>query len=288
MQLARTASIEINVQDERFLDGSRPFLPAGARVYVSHLPGQRWDATVRACKSIRRAGFEPVAHVPVRLLTSHAELESLLEDLRVAAGAAEILLISGDYPQSAGPYHAASQILATGVLERHGFTKVSVAAHPEGHPTVSLQEIRDSERDKVRVGVEHGLDVTLVTQFLFESGPFLRWANAHRTHGLRARRVCGLAGPAKVSTLLRYAMRCGVGNSIRALQSHHASLRALMGDNAPDHMVRELAEARVEKSSAVDGIHLFCFGGYLRTVQWLRKVADGQFAVRPTGGLDLS
>jgi hypothetical protein len=48
-RLAREASVEINVSDDKYLGESRNFLSPGTRIYVSHLPRQKWTATVRAC-----------------------------------------------------------------------------------------------------------------------------------------------------------------------------------------------------------------------------------------------
>jgi methylenetetrahydrofolate reductase (NADPH) len=286
-QFARDASVEINVQDEKHLAASCEFLRPATRVYVSHLPAQTWQATVSACAAVRRAGFEPIAHVPVRLLKSADELQGLLDNLRNLAQVDELLLISGDYPQSAGPFSAVAQVLAAGVLEASGFHRVSIAGHPEGHPHVELDPIRAAERDKVRLAREHGLQTTLVTQFLFEPTPYTQWVNEHVSQGVAAHFVCGLAGPAKISTLMRYAMRCGVGPSIRALGSHTSMVKNLLGDHGPDRMLRQLAQARVSGTCPVGGVHMFSFGGFLRTAQWLSRVASGDFRLRPDGGLDV-
>jgi hypothetical protein len=48
-RLTSAASVEINVADEKYLDESRGCLPSGTRLYVSHLPRQKWEATVGTC-----------------------------------------------------------------------------------------------------------------------------------------------------------------------------------------------------------------------------------------------
>jgi len=272
-RLAGEASIEINVADKKYLDESRCYLPPGTRIYVSHLPRQKWEATVRMCEAVRRAGFKPVPHVPVRLLESQAAFAELLAALRSASGAMEILLISGDYAQPRGPYHSVSEALSTGLLERYGFRGVSIAGHPEGHPRVALDCIREAERRKVHLAAEHGLEVRFITQFLFESGPYFQWVNDHRETALAARYVCGLAGPAKITTLMRYALRCGVGPSMRALGSHHSTLKNILGHHGPDGMLRRLAEEHATGACVLHGVHMFCFGGFLRTAQWLSRTS---------------
>src|SRR6266851_2535428 len=97
-ELAREASIEINVHDVVHLEESRRLLPAGKALYVSHLPKQQWRETEAACRAVRAAGFRPVPHVPVRLLPDAAAVDRVLSGFVDAAQVDEVLLISGDYP----------------------------------------------------------------------------------------------------------------------------------------------------------------------------------------------
>src|SRR5688572_28145402 len=244
-RLAATGSVEVNVQDLGHLADSRALLAPGTRVYVSHLPNQTWDATRVMCDAVRASGFEPVPHMPVRTVDSAAALDRILAELARSSRPREVLLISGDYPAATGPFATVAQALDTGALEKHGFEHVSVAGHPEGHPTVALEEIRRSELEKPRLASSHGLGARFVTQFLFEVEPFVTWANELRSKDVRAQVVCGLAGPAKITTLFRFAMRCGVGPSIRALGARPSSVANLLGDHGPDRMLRQLAEAHV-------------------------------------------
>ena len=287
VQLAREASIEINVQDVADLEPSRALLAAGTKVYVSHLPRQSWLATETACRAVRAAGLRPVPHLPVRLVASASELDGVLDRLVAGARVDEVLLVAGDYPVAAGPYSMVADVLVTGALEKHGFKTVSMAGHPEGHPKVSLDEVRRAEREKVTLATQAGLDVNLVTQFFFEHTPFLDWVGDLRAQGVRARFVGGVAGPARPATLLKFAMRCGVGPSIRALTARPSSFMHLLGDHGPEHVVRGLAEARSGGAAEFGGIHLFGFGGYLRTCEWLSRVASGNFRLSGHGGFEV-
>jgi methylenetetrahydrofolate reductase (NADPH) len=276
-QLACEGSIEINVHDVGHLEESRRLLPAGKAVYVSHLPKQEWRETEETCRAVRAAGFRPVPHVPVRLLPDAAAVDRVLGGFVGTAQVDEVLLISGDYPQALGPYSEVLQLMNSGALQQHGLKRVSVAGHPEGHPKVQLQAIRRAELDKVRMAQHAGLDLTLVTQFFFEQTPFLEWARELRAAGVQARIVGGLAGPTKLSSLIKFAMRCGAGASMRVLTARPAAFTKLLGDHGPESVLRGLAQARCDNSSDFSGIHLFCFGGFVKTCQWLQAIADGRF-----------
>ncbi|MGH8176578.1 MAG: methylenetetrahydrofolate reductase [Steroidobacter sp.] len=284
--LAQEASIELNVQDLRRLPASRAFLPRGKRIYISHLPRQTFQQTLAACAEVSKAGFDPIPHVPVRLLDSHTTLDRLLDEAVRHSGVNEILLIAGDYREPLGPYATVADVLRSGSLNAHGLGRVSLAGHPEGHPKISIEEIRSAEAEKAALAAAAGLRTTFVTQFFFEAKPYRDWVESSRAAGVRARLIGGLSGPASIATLFKFAMRCGVGPSIRALGARPTSFTRLIGEYSPDKVMRELAAARSCDASDFDGVHLFCFGGYLRTCEWLHGVANAHFRLGEQGGFE--
>jgi methylenetetrahydrofolate reductase (NADPH) len=284
VELAREASIELNVQDVVHLPASRALLPPGQRIYVSFLPKQSWQQTVAASVAVRTAGFEPVPHLPVRLIPDQKTLEQTLSDLVEQAQVHEALLIAGDYDAAVGPYDSVSHVLRTGALERAGMRRISIAGHPEGHPKVVLDVIRRAEREKLELAATAGLIPRLLTQFFFELEPFQSWIEELRRDGIRVETVAGMAGPSKLATLLKFALRCGAGPSIRALGARPGSFAKLLGDHGPENLVRKLAAGRLSGEIDFSGIHLFCFGGFLRSCEWLHDIAGGQFRLTDDGG----
>ncbi len=287
VQLASGASIEINVRDVSQLAASQAFLPPGKKVYISHLPKQTWQDTAAACRAVREAGFDPVPHVPVRVISDTSVLDRTLAEFVGTADVQEILLVAGDYPAAVGPYASVRDVLQSGVLEKHGLKKLSLAGHPEGHPKVAHDVIRHAELEKVLLATQAGFDVTLVTQFFFEHTAFLEWVSALRAEGVRARTVGGLAGPTRLATLFKFALHCGVGPSIRVLGARPKSLLQLIGDLGPEPVIRGLAHARGTGESEFSGIHLFCFGGYLRTCEWLHRLAKGQLRLHGSSSFNV-
>lgn len=287
-RLARDASVEIGIHDLKQLTEARAYLAPGAKVYVSFLHEQAWEETEQACRAVRSAGFEPVPHVPVRRIPSARALERLLYNLVRIAQVREALLIAGDYALANGPYSCVADVLRARVLEEVGMQRVSIGGHPEGHPVVPLEKIREAEREKAMIAAEHGLEATFVTQFFFEPTPFLRWVDDLRARSVRSRIVAGLAGPATIATLFRFGLRCGVGPSIRVLGSRARHVTALAADHGPQQVMRTLAEARAAGASDFDGFHFYTFGGYLRTCRWLERIANGRFTLDAHGGFEVA
>jgi methylenetetrahydrofolate reductase (NADPH) len=210
----------------------------------------------------------------VRLIDSEATLDWIIEGA-VKAGVAEVLFIAGDYDRVAGPYPAVANVLRSGRLKQHGIKRLSFAGHPEGHPTVALEEIRRAQLEKAALAAQ--FETTFVTQFFFEASPFLNWAAYMRAKGIgRARLVAGLAGPAGILTLLKFAKRCGVGPSIHALVARPNAFGKLISEHGPQEIMHDLAAAYENDAALFNGLHFFCFGGYLHTCEWLNKVARSE------------
>jgi methylenetetrahydrofolate reductase (NADPH) len=283
IRLCRSASLEMTYHDVGHLNECRALLGRGGRIYVSHLPQQSWEQTVGAAIEVQEAGFTPVPHVPARHLENAGQLDQLLGQLTAKAGVEQMLLIAGDRAPI-GSFACSGDVLRTGLLQRHGIKRVNVAGHPEGHPQIATEELRAAEVDKARLAADAGLELGFVTQFAFEAEPIVRWTRDLRARGLRNPVHIGLAGPARLTTLVQYALRCGVGPSVRALSGRAASFGRLLGQQGPEALVRELARTR-EAGFEIDGIHLFSFGGLARTCRWIRAVEDGRFAPDETQGL---
>ena len=270
-RLAGDASIEIGTHDVGELAAAREVLEPGRRLYVSFLPKQGWEETRQACIAVRKAGFEPVPHIPVRRIESEAALEKILRSVVDEAGVREVLLIAGDTPVVSGPFAATIQAMRTKAFASARLTRISFGGHPEGHPTVVPAEIRRAEREKATLAKEMGLEATFVTQFFFEAPSFLAWVDQLRANGIDAHVRAGLAAPASLGTLFRFALRCGIGPSIRALGSRQVSAFALAAERGPDEILQRLAEALVNGSARFDGVHFYSFGGFLRACEWLRR-----------------
>jgi methylenetetrahydrofolate reductase (NADPH) len=275
--LARHASVETTWHDSSRLKAGHALLARGALAYVSFVPGQTWRETISSCVAVRAVGLEPVPHIPARELSSAAALDNLVAQLTTRAGVRRVLLVGGDRNVPAGPFEQSLDVLRSGVLARNGIREIAVAAHPEGHPRIAQAELRRAEREKIAYAAQQGIALTFVTQFFFEAGPFLSWVRELRAQGAQARIVAGLAGPASLGTLFKYALRCGVGPSVRALGTRPGLIASLVGDRGPESIVRAIARSAAEPGIEPIGIHLYSFGGLARTCAWIDAVAHCRF-----------
>ena len=286
--LCRRVSVEMTVHDVAKLPECVSLLPPGTPVYVSHLPNQQWQATIDTASALRTSGLEPVPHIPVRKLASQHELEQLLGQLSARAQVRQVLLIAGDVKEAHGPFPSTLEVIESGLLGKHGITRLSVAGHPEGNAAISENELRSTEERKGQLARQLHLELTFVTQFSFESEPIVAWAGQMRVRDIFGKIDIGLAGPARLTTLLSYGLRCGVGPSIRALGARGGAFTKLIGERGPEKVVRQLARATLSGELVIDGIHLYSFGGLIRTCRWVRAVHDGRFELDAESGFDVT
>ncbi|HYU68644.1 MAG TPA: methylenetetrahydrofolate reductase [Burkholderiales bacterium] len=273
------ASLEISSRDPAEIDACTCLLEPGTAVYVSMPPGQTYHENVALAARLKRAGFRPVPHIAARRIASREALDEYLARAAGEAGVDGALVIAGDSDRASGPFDSSLALLETGLFRRHGIVHVGVAGYPEGHPRIAASALETALAAKKNLARRVGLDLQVVTQFCFESEPVLSWAGRMKGHGLPVR--VGLAGPASLHRLLRYAALCGIGNSIRALKTRPQAITRLLVEAGPEVVVREVA---CRGGAPIAGVHFFCFGGLTRTARWLRAVRDGRFELTSDGG----
>jgi methylenetetrahydrofolate reductase (NADPH) len=270
--LLRNASLEVPSRPPKDPEALRRLLPEGADIFIGFPPGKSYHRVIEKAVMLRRAGCNPVPHIVARNLDSFTQLHDFIARAAGEAGATRALVIGGDANPPRGPYASSLDVLRTGLLQRHGILSVGLAAHPEGSPRIPPIRITGVLQEKLAVARENGLQSWIATQFCFEPEPILRWLRSTRTGGIDIPVRIGLAGPASITTLLAYGVRCGIGNSLRTLHPHLNLVTRALGDAGPDEIVHTIADALAkEPMLGPIGLHFFTFGGVSRTVQWLRE-----------------
>jgi len=270
-ELVGACSIELSPRDELAGVKLRDLFDPGTTVFVNFPPSATCDDVVVACAGLRRAGFIVVPHVVARQLTGFAEASDFLQRAVEEAGVTQVLLLGGDTPRPMGPLHSALALLSTGLVERHGIAAVAFAGYPEGHPRIDSAALQAALLAKLEVARRRGLATSVVTQFGFEPQPILQWIAARRAEGIACPIRIGLAGPATVATLAKYAVRCGIGASLRALAHGHAAIARILTEANPDALIEALV-AGEDPTAPINGLHIFTFGGARRTAVWRQAI----------------
>jgi len=118
---------------------------------------------------------------------------------------------------------------------------------------------------------QEGLLLSIITQFCFKSEPVIEWVQEVRARGIDVPIRVGLAGPAGLLTLMRYAVRCGIGNSLRVLGENPSFAKVLV-ERGPEPIIAGLAASVADgrgQSLGIAGLHFYIFGGFKRTMDWI-------------------
>jgi methylenetetrahydrofolate reductase (NADPH) len=198
-------------------------------------------------------------------------LADFLARLSGDAGVDQVLAIGGDCDRPAGPFDSSLQVLETDLLQKYRITRVGLAGYPEGNPRISTPVLEAALNTKIAHARKSGLQPYVVTQFCFEAAPILDWVRTIRARGIDVPVRVGLAGPASVTTLMKFALRCGVGNSVRALSLRGAAIARMLSESGPERVIAGLAPSAPELG--IEGLHFFTFGGFARTAAWAREQA---------------
>jgi methylenetetrahydrofolate reductase (NADPH) len=251
----------------------------GAKAYLSMVPRRPAEETIGHAVRLRAAGLEPIPHLAVRNFASVEAFDQILTRLKREAAVDSILIIAGDSPEC-GPFRCARDVIDSGLLRRRGIRSVGIAGYPQGHPQIGQEELKRALSEKIAAAEAIGLSVEIVTQFCFDASSILSFIAELRAFGFDHRVRIGLAGPTGLSSLMRYAGRCGVRTSAHALARRSGLMRQMFAMATPDDLIRALAEA------APVGVvpHFFSFGGIAATSRWARAVADGHIALEGGGG----
>lgn len=271
----RDFSLEATRPDAAEIAALAAVLPPGTQVYLTAVPDGDPAAQIEAAAGLRKAGLEPVAHIAARRIASPAELNELLSGLRGEADMKRLLVIGGDV-DTAGPFPDALAVIQRGALREHGFEEIGISGYPEGHPKIPLRRIEAALDQKIAAARVAGLRVSIVSQFSFSGDHILAWLKQVRDCGITVPVKVGMAGPASVAGLLRYAKRCGVSASLRGLMS--GTGRGLLGHVAgfarPDDIIAALESAGDLDASP----HYFSFGGAVETARYACEAAAGRIA----------
>jgi methylenetetrahydrofolate reductase (NADPH) len=122
--------------------------------------------------------------------------------------------------------------------------------------------------------------MAITTQFCFEAGPVIAWANGLKAAGIDIPVHIGVAGPAKLQTLIKFAIACGVGPSLKVLQKRAMDVTKLLMPYEPTDFITELAAHKAATPGFnIEQVHFFPLGGITTNATWARE--NGGASGRP-------
>jgi methylenetetrahydrofolate reductase (NADH) len=283
-EFVAAGSTEVTPHDEARLEEFARVIPPRMCVYVAHTPKASLDDVVRVALRLSALGLAVSPHIVARRVEDPTCLRRALKKL-VAAGVEQILLIAGDRAAPRGCFSSTIDLLDSQVTVDAGIRRIGVAGHPEGHPAVTQAALWDALGRKQEFAAAAGTHMHITTQFGFDAGAFERWERALSARGITLPVHAGVAGPAPLPRLLKYAMQCGVGASLQALSGKALNIGRLpqLVTRVDERVLAVHAAKQASHDSRIFAPHFFAFGGVLETARWLRAVTAGSFELNEAG-----
>ena len=279
-KLIKNFSIEVMPRTLGKLENIENLWPKNTRVYIAHLEGTTIEDMLVTAKRIKSASFIPMPHFPARIIKDNKVLEDWINRYS-EIGVKEALLLAGGVDRPLGNLSNSMELLSTGLFEKYGFERLHVAGHPEGNkdidPNGSDINVMNALKWKQDYSKDTNAKISIATQFLFESKPVIDWANKILSNGITLPINVGIAGPAKLQTMIKFAIACGVGPSLRVLERRAKDITKLLFPFEPTNILTELADYKENNPNTnIEGIHFFPLGGIEKSSDFIKNINTAQ------------
>ncbi|MHA6324154.1 methylenetetrahydrofolate reductase [Roseivivax sp. CAU 1753] len=272
-------SVEVMPRTAEKVADFRTLFAPGTRVYIAHIDGTPIDDMVATARRLAAEGFAVMPHFPARIIADQPTLADWIARYQGEAGVTQGLILAGGLSDPRGDFDSSMQLLETGLFDKAGFTRLHVAGHPEGNRDIDTSggeaSVMQAARWKQDFSQRTDARMAMVTQFAFEAQPIIDWTQRLQENGVHLPVHVGLAGPAKLQTLIRFAITCGVGPSLRVLQKRARDVTKLVTPYTPDDVAADLARhVATNPDSLIEAAHVFPLGGIGASADWVQAHAS--------------
>ncbi|WP_282128581.1 methylenetetrahydrofolate reductase [Roseobacter litoralis] len=269
----RDYSIEVMPRTAEKVEDFRSLLPEGTRVYIAHIEGTPIQEMVATAKRLNEDGFAVMPHFPARIIKDRDTLKDWIARYQGEANVSQALLLAGGVDSPHGDFDSSMQLMETGLFDEAGFKRLHVAGHPEGNRDIdadgSMKNVSAALRWKNDFQSRTDAQLAIATQFAFDAKPIIKWADGIAAEGITLPVHIGIAGPAKLQTLIKFAIACGVGPSLKVLQKRAMDVTKLLLPYEPMDVVSQLADHKAANPDFnVTHVHFFPLGGIKTNANW--------------------
>ena len=232
---------------------------------------------VATAKRLSDEGFAVMPHFPARIIKDQAVLQDWISMYQNEAGVDEALLLAGGSTKQIGKYNSSMQLIESGLFDKAGFKRLHVAGHPEGNkdidPDGGIKNVSEALSWKQAFSNRTDASMAITTQFCFDADVVKKWADSIKVNGIDIPIHIGIAGPAKLQTLLKYSIECGVGASMKVLTKRAKDITKLLLPYKPTQILGDLGAFKAENPELnIEQVHFFPLGGIKQTADWVKEI----------------
>ena len=272
-------SIEVIPRSAAKIESFASVLPKNTRVYIAHIQNEEIEAMIATAKRLHDEGFTVMPHIPARMIKNKAELHDWISMYQNEAGVDEALLLAGGSAKPVGSLDSSIQLIESGLFDKAGFKRLHIAGHPEGckdiDPDGGIKNVSEALSWKQEFSKRTDASMAIATQFCFDADVVKQWAENIKKDGIDIPIHIGIAGPAKLQTLLKFSVECGIGASMKVLTKRAKDLTKLLLPYKPTKILQDLSEYKSKDPQFnIEKVHFFPIGGIKKTVDWVAEMHD--------------
>lgn len=269
-------SIEVTPRAAAKIDNFADLIPKGTLIYIAHIEGTPIEEMVATAKKINEQGFSAMPHFPARIIKDKNVLQDWISKYQNEANVKNGLLIAGGANKPYGEYDSSIQLIESELFDKANFQNLHIAGHPEGSmdidPDGSTKNVDQALSWKNEFSKRTDAKMAITTQFSFDADSVISWANNLKKSGIDIPIHIGIAGPAKLQTLLKYSIECGVGASIKIIQKRAMDLTKLLLPYKPTTIITDLANYKANNPSFnIEKVHFFPLGGVKQVSDFVKE-----------------
>ena len=272
-------SIEVIPRSAAKIESFAEVLPKDTRVYIAHIQNEDIKAMIATTKRLNDEGFTVMPHIPARMIKNKAMLHDWISMYQNEAGVDEALLLAGGSTKPIGSLDSSIQLIESGLFDKAGFKRLHIAGHPEGckdiDPDGGIKNVSEALSWKQEFSKRTDASMAIATQFCFEADVVKQWAENIKKDGIDIPIHIGIAGPAKLQTLLKFSIECGIGASMKVLTKRAKDLTKLLLPYEPTKILQDLSDYKSKDPNLnIEKVHFFPIGGIKKTVDWVAEMHD--------------
>ena len=269
-------SIEVMPRTAAKIESFNDILPKNTRIYIAHIEGVPIQEMISTAKRIQSEGFAVIPHFPARIIENKVTLEDWIKAYQDEANIDQALILAGGVDKPHGIFENSMQLVETELFNKYNFKNLYFAGHPEGNkdidPDGTEKNVTDALVWKQKLNERTDINLALTTQFCFDSKPVIKWANELNKNGINIPIHIGVAGPAKLQTLIKFSIACGVGASLKVLHKRAKDIKKLLLPFEPNEFLETLAlHKKNNPDFNITNIHFFPLGGIETTSNWIKN-----------------
>ena len=270
-------SIEVVPNSAAKIESFADLLPQNTRVYIAHLEREDIRTMASTARRLSDEGFTVMPHFPARIIKTQSVLHDWISMYQNEAGVNEALLLAGGSTKPIGELDSSIQLIESGLFDKAGFKRLHIAGHPEGSkdidPDGGIKNVSEALSWKQEFSKRTDASMAIATQFCFDADIVKKWADRIKEDGIDIPIHIGIAGPAKLQTLLKFSVECGIGASMKILTKRAKDITKLLLPYKPTQILNDLAEYKSKDPELnIEQVHFFPIGGIKQTTNWLEEV----------------